>query len=235
MRLLHTTIRAQGRNTWFSTACVRFPRTTALASNLPPLHYQLMIILASTSPARRRLLHAAGVVFEAHRPLTDETVFKQEHPDFTPKELAKGLAQAKAESLRFQYPGALVIGCDQVLSCESRMFDKPRDNTEAMEHLAFLQGKTHTLHTALCCIDGTNPPYFIVSEPNLTMRALQKTYLEEYLEKADPDILSCVGCYQIEGLGAQLFDSIDGDMFSIQGLPLLPLLAHLRAGGYIST
>lgn len=194
-----------------------------------------MIILASTSLARQRLLQASGIAFAAHRPSVDEQAFKHQHPGMPGAELANALAQAKAESLRPAFPAALIIGCDQVLSCDTRIFDKPRSPAEALEHLSFLQGKTHTLHTALYCLGGPAGPYQVISEPNLTMRKLQKPYLQDYLEKTGPGIFSCVGCYQIEGLGVQLFDAIDGDIFSIQGLPLLPLLAHLRTSGLVTS
>jgi septum formation protein len=186
-----------------------------------------MIILASTSPTRRRLLDAAGVVHQAVSPRTDESQLKAIHGNLPPKELALRLAAEKAASVT-NHPGDLVIGCDQVLCCEGRVFDKPKDIADAATHLRFLRGKTHTLHTAAVCVSGGKRQHDIISEPNLTMRALSDATIEHYLQSAGPAILGCVGCYQIEGLGAQLFDAIDGDLFSIQGLPLLPLLAHLR-------
>lgn len=194
-----------------------------------------MIILASTSQTRQRLLRAAGLDFEAHQPTTDENIFKHNHPHLMAADLARALARAKAESLRALFEDAVIIGCDQVLSCENRIFEKPKSASEALEHLSFLQGKTHTLHTAVCCVSGTNPRHEFISEPNLTMRSLSRPYLEAYLDKVGPEILHCVGCYQIEALGVQLFNTMDGDVFSIQGLPLLPLLVHLRASGYIAT
>ncbi len=193
-----------------------------------------MIILASTSLTRQRLLRAAGVAFEAQRPPTDEQAFKTTHPDLTAAGLAQALARAKATSLSSRFPDTTIIGCDQVLSCDNRIFDKPGSAEEALQHLDFLQGKTHTLYTALCCISGSNIAHEVISEPNLSMRSLSRPYLEAYLQKAGPDILGCVGCYQIEGLGAQLFEAIDGDMFSIQGLPLLQLLAYLRETGNLA-
>jgi septum formation protein len=192
-----------------------------------------MIILASTSTARRRMLEAAGIEHQPMRPRVDEAAAKARAVGLGPSALAQHLAATKAKSLQSVHPEALIIGCDQVLSCDGRHFDKPQSVDEALEHLMFLQGKAHILHTALCCIEPKQAIHHIITEPNLTMRALSKPYLRHYLSEAGPDILHCVGCYQIEGLGAQLFDAIDGDLFSIQGLPLLPLLAHLRTRGHV--
>jgi septum formation protein len=187
-----------------------------------------MIILASTSSTRRRLLEAAGVKHTAVPPQTDERQVKLAHKHLPPDQLALLLAQEKAGSITASRQD-LVIGCDQILSCEGRMFDKPRDMADAADHLRFLQGRTHTLHTAVVCTMDNGQSHNIISEPNLTMRPLSDGEIEHYLQSAGPAILGSVGCYQIEGLGAQLFEAIDGDIFSIQGLPLLPLLAHLRS------
>jgi septum formation protein len=201
-----------------------------LSCNPPsqPPNSWLMIILASTSEARRRMLTAAGITYEAVRPTIDEDAIKQNNPSLQPRELALLLARLKAQSLLLHYPQDLVIGCDQVLSCEGRTFNKPRSEAEAGEHLEFLAGKTHTLHTSMFCQTAGKPSFELISEPNLTMRSLSSAEIKHYLQEAGSAILSCVGCYQIEGLGSRLFESIDGDLFSIQGLPLLPLLAHLR-------
>jgi septum formation protein len=193
-----------------------------------------MIILASTSSTRRRLLTAAGISYEAMAPTSNEAEIKSNNPGLSPSTLARVLAKSKAESLKDRNPAALIIGCDQVLSCDGKVFDKAATVEIAADHLDFLQGRTHTLHTALCCLEPGQTAHEIVSEPNLTMLPLKRAQIRHYLDAVGPAILHSVGCYHIEGRGLQLFKRIDGDLFSIQGLPLLPLLAHLRTRGYLT-
>jgi septum formation protein len=192
-----------------------------------------MIILASTSVTRRRILEAAGVPVLPVASGVDEDQIKHTNRDLAPRALAAALAVAKAEAVQPTFPNDLIIGCDQLLACDGQLFDKPQSQQDAFNQLSVLQGKTHTLHTALCCLEPGQSQVNIISEPNLLMRRLTPPEIQHYLTAAGEDILSSVGCYQIEGKGIQLFEAIDGDHFSIQGLPLLPLLHHLRRRKYL--
>lgn len=186
------------------------------------------IILASISAARARLLANAGIAFEARAPLVDEAAIKRANPTLMGPDLARLLAEAKAQAVSALARGRFVIGADQVLICGNQMFDKPRDLPEARRHLAELAGKTHTLETAaVACRDG-QLLWSHHGACRMTMRPLSQRFLDDYLAAVGDDALTSVGAYKLEGRGSQLFEKVEGDYFSILGLPLLELMNFLR-------
>jgi septum formation protein len=188
-----------------------------------------MIILASQSEARKRILTSAGISFSAQSPDLDEDSLKSR--DQTAAALAETLAAAKSLSLNAVNPDALVIGADQTLFCGQEFLSKPDNQYSARKQLQQLRGKSHTLASAVNVSKNNEVLFQHCGTATLTMRNFSDVFLEHYLETAGPGILNCVGSYQIEGLGINLFSHIDGDLFTIQGLPLLPLLAFLREVG----
>ncbi len=146
---------------------------------------------------------------------------------------AAALALAKAEHLSARHPEALVIGADQILDRDGAWFDKPANETAAAETLARLAGKTHHLVTATCLVRNKSCVWRHVETAELTMRSLTPDHIERYLAEAGPEILETVGAYRLEGIGIRLFERIDGDYFTILGLPLLPLLEALRRQGAV--
>lgn len=190
------------------------------------------IILASGSASRRALLAAAGVEAEAVKPFVDEDAAKaaMRGEGISVRDQAMHLAELKAIKVSSSRPG-LVIGGDQMLALGDRAFDKPADIAGAADHLRALSGQAHTLETALVIAENGQPVWRHLARPRLTMRPLSEPFIEQYLQTTGDDLLSTVGAYQLEGLGAQLFTSIEGDYFSILGLPLLPLLDYLRTRG----
>lgn len=194
------------------------------------------LILASASRSRARMLKNAGISTEAIASGVDEDAIKQDGlvDGLLMDDIAMALAQAKALAISAQHPNALVIGADQILVCEGQYYDKPRDMTEARKHLQALSGKRHELLTAACVAAGNEIVWQHISAPQLRMRVLDESFIATYLETAWPMVMESVGAYQLEGRGAQLFDHVDGDFFSILGLPLLPLLAFLREQGPMS-
>lgn len=195
------------------------------------------VILASASKIRGGLLIQSGVDFETVPAEIDEQKIKQDLTGeaATPGTLAAFLAEQKALHVARSHPECLVIGADQVLTCDDTCYDKPKDLGAARTQLYALQGKTHTLATAICLVQGTSVLWRHLAEPRLTMRSLSAEFIDTYLARNVPEILSCVGAYQLEGEGAQLFSHIEGDYFAILGLPLLPLLDMLRSQGVLET
>ena len=192
-----------------------------------------MILLASASGTRLRLLEEAGLKAEARASGIDEDTLKQEFSGRDPRALALGLARAKARALSREEPDRLVIGADQLLDCEGRRFDKPATRTAAGEQLRALKGRTHRLISAVCLMRGERLLWEHAEEARLAMRDFSDAFLVAYLEREGEAALASVGAYRIEGLGAQLFDRIEGDHFTIQGLPLLALLEALRNLGEV--
>ena len=188
------------------------------------------LILASASRSRANLLRAAGVAFEAIPAHIDEESVKinVKAKGATAAQCAETLAEFKAVHVSEQHPAALVIGADQMLECEGTWFDKPADLAHARRHLATLRGKTHVLPTAVTVALGGACVWRHVALPRLTMRGFSDSFIEGYLRAAGDDVLTSVGAYQLEGPGAQLFSNIEGDFFTILGLPLLELLGFLR-------
>jgi septum formation protein len=191
----------------------------------------MKLVLASTSRIRAELLTRAGLVFQALAPEVDENSLKATAKGLTPGDLAQSLAASKAVSVANRLPQATVIGADQVLNLEGRAFDKPGSREEAREHLLQLRGRSHVLETAICCARDGDTIWQHLGRAKLAMRSFSDSFLEDYLDRMGPEALTSVGAYKLEGLGAQLFETIDGDYFTILGLPLLPLLEFLRRQG----
>lgn len=192
------------------------------------------VILASGSASRRSLLAGAGVSAENVKPLVDEETAKAAFraEGMSVRDQAMQLAEMKAFKVSSNH-GGLVIGGDQMLSLEGEPFDKPEGMEGARAHLKAMSGKTHVLETAIVIAEDGNLVWRHLARPRLTMRPLSDEFIDHYLESAGEDILNTVGAYQLEGLGSQLFSRIEGDYFSILGLPLLPLLDYLRTRGVL--
>lgn len=192
------------------------------------------IVLASRSRIRAELLASAGVAAEAKPVSIDEKALRAEMAQPTvPHALALRLAEAKARAGAAANPEAFVIGADQVLSLNGEIFSKPAFLDAATDQLRSLRGATHRLDSAFACVRGDRLIASAVDGAELTMRAFSDAFLDFYVETAGPGILDSVGGYQLEGLGAQLFERVEGDYFTVLGLPLLPLLAVLRAEGLL--
>lgn len=189
----------------------------------------LAVTLASTSKSRRALLAAAGVVAESAAPNVDEEAFRNSMRanQLPVREQAMQLAELKAMRISAKRPG-LVIGGDQMLALGDQAFDKPADLEAAKNHLRQLSGKSHTLETAIVICEDGAPVWRHLARPKLTIRPLTEEFIDSYVSACGEALLSTVGAYQLEGPGAQLFTRIEGDYFSILGLPLLPLLDYLR-------
>jgi septum formation protein len=193
------------------------------------------IILASGSPHRRMLLENAGLEFRTEKPDIDERAVEKAlaGSGATPEDVAAVLAEAKAVAVSERYPEAIVIGSDQTLSLGDELFHKPVDMEAARRQLLRLAGKTHQLSSAVVLAQKGNAIWRHVAAAHMTMRQFDPAYVGRYLSKVGAAALSSVGCYQIEGRGVRLFEKIEGDFFTIVGLPLLPLLSALRDRGMI--
>jgi septum formation protein len=194
------------------------------------------VILASASPIRRALLEQAGVTVTTDAAAIDEATVKSAfRADAASADAcAEALAELKAKRVSSRHPAALVIGADQMLDFEGAWFDKPADLAAARAQLQALRGRTHRLISAVVVVRDGQRLWHTIAVARLTMRLFSEEFLEEYLHLADPAILSAVGAYQLEGRGVQLFEQVEGDYFTVLGLPLLPLLAFLRGQGVIS-
>ncbi|CCD96478.1 putative maf-like protein [Bradyrhizobium sp. ORS 375] len=186
------------------------------------------LVLASQSRARRMLLENAGLPCEAVPAEIDERAIQAETGLIAPYEIALHLATAKAKAVSALKPGSYVVGADQTLALGERMFNKPAGRQQAMHQLLALAGRTHALHSAISVVRNGEVLFSHVAVAWMTMRTLTESDVACYLDTAGQAVLSSVGAYQLEGLGVHLFDRIDGDHFTILGLPLLPLLGFLR-------
>ncbi len=195
----------------------------------------MTLILASQSPFRRMLMENAGLAFTTEAACIDEraveTALAAQNP--SPQDVAETLAIEKARDVSGRHKGALVIGSDQTLSLEGRVFHKPADMAEAKSHLASMSGRSHSLNCGIALVRDGETLWSHVSIAHLTMRPLSDAFIDRHLTRVGDKILASVGAYQLEGEGVQLFERIDGDYFTILGLPLLPLLAKLRELGAI--
>jgi septum formation protein len=190
------------------------------------------LLLASTSPIRGTLLANAGVPYGAVPPAVDEAPLKIGF-EGSDSELATRLAEAKALSVSAADRDALVIGSDSVLSVDGRRFSKPAGRETAAEHLRFFSGKTMRLTSAVALARDGAVEWRHASEAQLKVRELSEAFIQEYLEQDWPEVSYCVGVFRLEGPGVQLFEEIEGEHFTILGLPLLPLLGALRARGIL--
>ena len=193
----------------------------------------LPLVLASKSDARGKMLAAAGLRFEIRPAPIDERAFEAKAGNPDAAAAARLLARAKAEAVAATRPGHLVLGADQTLSRGSMRFSKPTDRASATEQLRSLRGQTHELHSALALVRDGTVLFDCVDSARLTMRDFSDRFLDDYLDMAGDAALSSVGGYQLEGIGIQLFERIEGDYFTILGLPLLPLLAFLRQNKFV--
>lgn len=194
------------------------------------------VILASQSAIRRKLLENAGLAVETLPARVDEDEIKLalRAAGASVEDAAIKLAEAKARRVAERIPGALVIGCDQMLECNGVWFDKPPDRAHAAAHLRALSGKTHRLISAVVAYRNMVRVWHHVDAAKLSVRPLSDAFIATYLDQVGDAALSSVGAYQLEGLGAQLFTRIEGDYFTVLGLPLLPLLGFLRANGVVA-
>ena len=197
----------------------------------------MKLLLASRSEARRRMLEAAGVPFEAAEAELDEEAAKAglEAAGFDPRGVAEELAQLKALSVAAADED-LVIGADQTLERDDgTMLSKPSSRAEALDQLRSRSGRTHTLHSAAVVVENGEGVWWHSETVELTMRTLGRAFLEDYLEREYEAVRWSVGGYRIEGRGVQLFERIEGSHFAVLGLPLLPLLGYLRERGVLAS
>ena len=194
------------------------------------------LILASASAARQRLLADAGVTAETDPAHIDEGAIKEEfrRRGRSSLECATRLAEAKARAVAARHQGSLVLGADQLLDCAGEWYDKPRDRDEARGQLQRLRGRSHVLVTAAAVVRNDERLWQAVEQPRVTIRAFSDAFLDRYLDAMGERVLKTVGGYELEGLGAQLMERVEGDYFAILGLPLLPLLEFLRSAGALT-
>jgi septum formation protein len=195
----------------------------------------MRLILASTSPIRRLLLERAVVAFETLAARIDEEALRQAllAEGAAPRDIAAALAEAKARKIGEKHPGAMVIGCDQVLDFGGEVLSKPESADAALAMLQGLGGKTHFLHSAAVIYHEGASVWRHVSTVRMRMRALSERYLAEYTARNWPSIAESVGAYKIEEEGIRLFDKIEGDYFAVLGVPLLEVLGYLVTRGAI--
>lgn len=197
----------------------------------------MALVLASGSKIRAELMKNAGLAIEIDPADVDERAVEAPllEAGFPPEDLASVLAEAKANDVSDRRNSDLVVGADQILAFEGKRRTKPDDMEAARRQLLSFSGKTHELHSAVVISENGESVWRHVSTARLTMRELTPEFIGHYLAAAGDDVLSSVGAYQLEGLGVQLFEKIEGDYFTILGLPLLPLLAELRTRKVIET
>jgi len=198
---------------------------------------ELRLVLASASPARRRLLQAAGLVFEVRTSPVDEALVREglKADGVGGDEAAVALASLKGERVALAAArDEIVLAGDQLLeTADGAWPDKPEDTAALEAQLARLAGTTHTLHTAAVLFRGGSRVWHHVASPKVTLRALSEDFIARYVALAGDEILGCVGGYQIEGLGAHVLANIRGDAYAVEGLPLLAVLAALRTQGVL--
>ena len=193
------------------------------------------LVLASSSAVRLRLLEAAGLEPVSVVPEIDERELESTFPGNSPAAIALILARAKAQDVSSKYPGRIVIGADQVLSLGIDVLHKAHSISTARDHLMKLRGCEHRLDAAVAVACDSKVLFEFTSPVKLTMRTFSNRFLDSYLEACGSSILGSVGCYHIEGMGIHLFDAIDGDIHTIMGLPMLPLLEFFRTQGLMSS
>jgi septum formation protein len=193
-----------------------------------------MLVLASTSASRRAMLNAAGVAHEAVPPCVDEDAAKAALGHLDGRALADALAELKAIKVSSRRPGDIVLGCDSTVERDDGLLlDKPGD--ALADQLHALSGRKHRLHSAIVAAENGVPVWRHVARATMTMRSLSEDFIADYVAREGVAVANCVGGYRIEGAGVQLFDRIDGDHWTIMGLPLLPLLGWLRIRGEVAS
>ncbi|WP_288758132.1 Maf family protein [uncultured Brevundimonas sp.] len=193
------------------------------------------LILASRSAARRAMLENAGVAFEARAADVDEAAIKAVSTDLDPVALAVRLAEAKALAVSRDDPDAWVLGSDQTLAFDGGLVSKAASLEAARDRLKAMRGRTHTLHSGAALATKGQIVWSGADTARMKMRDVSDAFLETYLAAEGAALLSCVGAYRLEGMGSQLFEAVEGDFFTVLGLPLWPVLAELRRAGVIAS
>lgn len=193
------------------------------------------LILASRSAARRSMLENAGVAFEARAADVDEAAIKAVSTDLDPVALAIRLAEAKALAVSRDDPEAWVLGSDQTLAFDGGLVSKAVSIAAARDRLRAMRGKTHTLHSGAALATKGEIVWSGADTARMKMRDFSDAFLDAYLAVEGEALLSCVGSYRLEGMGSQLFEAVEGDFFTVLGLPLWPVLAELRRAGAIAS
>lgn len=193
------------------------------------------VILASGSEIRAKLLHGAGVPFEVEIARIDEPaiIASLKAEQAKPHEIVDTLAEYKAQRVAAKHIDCLVIGCDQILVCDKKIYEKASSLEAARENLLTLRGKPHQLMSAVVIFENGRPVWRHIGRAQLIMRDFSDAFLDDYIEQQGDGILSSVGCYKLEEAGAQLFSHIQGDYFTILGIPLLEVLGFLRTRGVL--
>jgi septum formation protein len=190
-------------------------------------------VLASGSMIRRAILQSAGIDFDVIKSSVDEEAIKRSNSGLSPAQMACVLGEAKACDVSSRHPDRLVLGADQTMEIDGRLFDKLTDRTQARDRLLSMRGRPHALHSGLVLARSGVPVWRLSQTSTLHVRNFSDEFLDHYLETAGEELTASVGAYAYEGLGAQLFDHVDGDYYAILGLPLLPLLSALRDQGVL--
>jgi septum formation protein len=196
---------------------------------------QKPLLLASRSGIRRSMLAAAGIPTEVFPADLDERALEAGNSSQPPGAIALLLARAKAAAVEKRNSGRLILGADQTLALGTERFVKPADREAARVQLRALRGKTHELHSAIAFVQGTKVLFEHIGVARLTMRMFSNRFLDDYLDAVGEAATASVGAYQLEGLGVQLFDRVDGDYFTVLGLPLMGALDFLRGHGCLAT
>ena len=188
------------------------------------------LILASSSVARAQMLHDCGVPFDIAKPQVDEMSVKQAMlaEGLPPRDIADALADLKARKIALKAPQNLILGSDQVLTCAGKLFDKPTTLADARDQLTALRGASHELLSAAVIYEDGRPVWRHIGRAQLIMRDFSDAFLDDYISRHGDDLLTTVGCYKLEADGPTLFSRIQGDYFSVLGMPLLDVLAFLR-------
>jgi len=190
------------------------------------------LVLASRSAVRRAVLEAAGIPVEVSPADVDERAIESGLGSTGPEAVAALLARTKATAVAARMPGRIVLGADQTLALDARRFSKPANRAQAREQLLALRGRTHSLHSAVAVVHDGAVLNEYVAVARLTMRPFSNEFLERYLDQSGDAVTASVGAYQLERIGVHLFDRVEGDHFTILGLPLLPLLGVFRRQGF---
>src|SRR5690349_2485916 len=192
------------------------------------------LMLASKSASRRAVLESAGIPIDIEPADVDEREIEARAGFDDPGQVAALLAREKAKAVSAKHPQRMVLGADQTLALGKRRFSKAPNRAVAREQVASLRGNTHTLHSALAVMRGGAVLFETVDAAHLTMRNFSDAFLDSYLDAVGDKVLSSVGGYQLEGMGIQLFERVEGDHFTVLGLPLLPLLGWMRQAGLLA-